>query len=429
MYTGTFFLVFLVMLMLSVPIAVSMGGIALLPSLLDPSARFTGDALIRSLVSGLDNFPLLAIPLFMFSGIVMVKGELSSKLFDVMAYFVGNKRGGYPCAVVLTCLFFGAISGSGAATVAAVGAMCIPLLLELGYERGFVVAIVTVSGGLGVIIPPSVLFVTYASNTDASVSDLFLAGVIPGLLIALCLMAYIIFYCRRHGENREKMEANFQRLRGKGIGRIFKDSFWALLTPVIILGSIYAGIATPTEAAGLSVLYAFLVCIFAYKTIGIKDIPAIFAEAVSTYAPLLFILMCATAFSRVMTLMRIPQMLSGALLNVFTAPLAIKMMLTVLLLVIGCIFDGIPAIIIFTPLLLPIAQAANIDMVHFGIIMTVLLAIGQVTPPMGVNLFVGSRIGEIPVLTLARKCIPLLLAFLAASIMIIFIPALSLCLL
>lgn len=429
MSVGLFFALFFAMLLGSVPIAVSMSGIALLPSLIDTASRFTSDALIRSLVSGLDSFTLLAIPLFMLSGNVMVKGELSSKLFDIMAYFVGNKRGGYPCAVVLTCLFFGAISGSGAATVAAVGAMSIPLLVSLGYEKEFSTSIVTVAGGLGVIIPPSVLFVAFASYTEASVSDLFLAGVIPGFLIAFCLMAYIVYYCTKHGEDRELLRKNYTALRKKGLFKLLKDGFWAVLTPVIILGSIYGGITTPTEAAALSVIYALLVCKFAYKTISLKNIPGIIFDTVKTYAPLLFILMSATAFSRVMTLMRIPQMMSTAVLSTFSSPALIKLMLLAMLLLIGCFFDGIPAIVIFTPLLLPIAQGAGMSATHFGVLMTVALAIGQVTPPMGVNLFVGSRIGDVPVLSLAKHCVPLLAAFTVATLLILFIPQLSLCLL
>ena len=425
---ASFFIIFFAMLLSSFPIAVSMGGIALLPSLIDTSARLTGDALIRSFVSGLDNFTLLAIPLFMFSGNVMMRGKLSNKLFDIVAYFIGNKRGGYPSAVVLTCLFFGAISGSGAATVAAVGAMSIPLLMELGYERGFSTAIVTVSGGLGVIIPPSVLFVAYASYTDASVSDLFMAGIVPGFLIALCMIVYIWFYCRRKGEDRVKLLENYHALHARGLWSLVKDGFWALLTPVIILGSIYSGIATPTEAAAISVLYSFIVCIFIYKTIKLKDILGILIETVKTYAPLLFILMCATGFSRVMTLMSIPQALSSVFLGASTNKYVIELMLLLLLLLIGCIFDGIPAIVIFTPLLLPIAKSIGMDIVHFGVVMTVVLAIGQVTPPMGVNLFVGSRIGEVPILTLARKSIPLLIAFLFAALLILLIPQISLCL-
>lgn len=429
MSVGLFFILFFAMLILSVPIAVAMGGIALLPSLIDSAARFTSDALIRSMVSGLDNFTLLAIPLFMLSGNIMVKGELSTKLFDIMAYFVGNKRGGYPCAVVLTCLFFGAISGSGAATVAAVGAMSIPLLLSLGYSREFSTSIVTVAGGLGVIIPPSVLFVAFASYTEASVSDLFIAGVIPGFLIAVCLMIYIVIYCSRNGEDRELLNKNFAQLRKRGLMTLLKDGFWALLTPVIILGSIYGGITTPTEAAALSVIYALLVCKFAYKTLKLSDVPGIVIDTVKTYAPLLFILMCATAFSRIMTLMRIPQLMSNAVMSTFESPLLIKMMIFLLLLLIGCIFDGIPAIVVFTPLLLPIAESAGMSVTHFGVVMTVLLAVGQVTPPMGVNLFVGSRIGGVPVLALAKHCIPLLIAFTFASMIIMLIPQLSLCLL
>ena len=270
--TAVLFALFIGCLVLSFPVAIAMGIAAIAPGMLQPAFAADIVYVIRAMVVGIDTTPILAIPLFIMSGTIMAQGGISGKLFDVFAYFLGNKTGGLPCAVVVTCLFYGAISGSGPATCAAVGAMTIPLLVSLGYDRGFCSAIVATAGGLGLIIPPSISFVNYALVTGTSVTALFSAGILPGCLIALLLMGYCYFYCRFHGEDREKIEANWSKLHSKSFWSVIKEGFWALLTPVIILGGIYSGIFSPTEAACISVIYAIVVSMFIYRSVTFTDL-------------------------------------------------------------------------------------------------------------------------------------------------------------
>ena len=245
MSLALFFGVLVLLLVLTVPICVSFAFVTLLPSIVDASFPYTADAAVRSMVSGLNNFPLLAIPLFIIAGVIMAKGQISERLFNVFSYFVGNRTAGRPCAVTITCLFYGAISGSGPATTAAVGSMCIPLLTSVGYDLTFATALVAVSGSLGIIIPPSIPYIMYCNASGASISELFLAGFLPGVLIALCLMVYSYIYCKIHGEDKDKLNAKCMELRAKGLGTVLKEGFWALMSPVIILGGIYGGICSP----------------------------------------------------------------------------------------------------------------------------------------------------------------------------------------
>ena len=377
------------------------------------------------MLGGIDSFPLLAVPMFVLSGIVMAKGGISKKLFDVFAFFLGKLTAGIPCAVIVTCLFYGAISGSAPATVAAVGSMTIPILVKLGYDKEFSTAVVAVSGGLGVIIPPSIPFIMYGMASGASVSDLFISGIIPGVLIGGLLMVYTIYYCKKNGEDKEKIHAVVGELHEKGLLAVLKDSFFALLSPVIILGCIYSGIASPTEAAVISVFYALLVSLFIYKSIHFKDIWGIMAESVRTYAPILFILATSVAFSRVLTLMQVPQGVSAWILEHFTSKVALLLVINLFLLLVGMVMDTTPAILILTPILLPIVQAVGMNPIHFGIMMVVNLAIGFVTPPIGVNLFVASSLTDIPVMKIAAKAMPMIVFFLFALLLLTFVPAIS----
>ena len=374
---------------------------------------------------GLDSFPLLAVPMFVLSGIIMAKGGISKKLFDVFAYFLGKFTAGMPCAVIVTCLFYGAISGSAPATVAAVGSMTIPILTTLGYDLTFSTAIVAVAGGLGVIIPPSIPFIMYGMASGASVSDLFLAGIIPGLMIGALLMVYAIYHCKRYGEDKEKIHSEVQMLHDKGLLKVLKESFFALLSPIIILGCIYTGVASPTEAAVISVFYALIISLFVYKSIKIHDIWPILVEAIRTFTPILFILAASTAFSRVLTLMQVPQTVSEFILNNFHSPVAILLIINIFLLIVGMVMDTTPAILILTPILLPIVEAIGMDPIQFGVIMVVNLAIGFVTPPIGVNLFVASSLTDVPVMQIAKKAMPMIAFFLVALLLITFIPAIS----
>ncbi|MFZ5969747.1 MAG: TRAP transporter large permease [Bacillota bacterium] len=423
---GILFLLFVVFMAISVPIAVTLGVVGLLPNFFDPSFPANPQFVIRSMIGGVDSFPILAIPMFIFSGIIMAHGGISKKLFNMFSYFIGNKTAGLPCAVVITCLFYGAISGSSPATTAAVGSMTIPLLVSLNYDKVFATALVAVAGGLGVIIPPSIPFILYGMASGASVGKMFIAGILPGFLIGGCLMVYAYYYCKTKGEDKEKLQEHYQALKSQGFVTVFKDSFWALMAPVIILGSIYSGIASPTEAAVLSVFYALIVSLFIYKSTTFKDVVTMARESINTYAPLLFILSAALAFARILTFMQAPQLAATAITSVVSSKIGVLIVMNVLLLFVGMVMDGGPAILILTPILLPIVTAVGVDPVHFGIIMVVNLAIGFVTPPIGINLFVASSMTGIEVTQIARKALPFIVAFLLALIVITFVPELSL---
>ena len=425
MTIGLFFILLAVLLAIALPVGGVFGLMAVLPNLMG-TIKFAPVDVVRAMFSGMNSFTLLAVPLFMVSGMIMAEGGLSKRLFDFFAYFIGNKRAGFPCAVVVTCMFYAAISGSSPATVSAVGAMTIPFLTNLGYDIVFATAIVTVAGGLGVIIPPSISYIVYAAAASASPSALFIAGIIPGVLIGISLMVYCWIYCKRNGEDREKLLKNYQEIRSKGFLPLLKESFWALLTPVIILGCVYSGICSPTEAAVISVIYGLFVCLFVYKTIKIRDIGKVFVAGAKTYVNILFVIAAATAFARAMTLLRYPQTISKAVLAMTNNKFIILLLMNVIMLVCGMIIDNIPNIMILTPILLPIAKAVGIDPTHFGIVMTANLAIGMVTPPMGINLFVASGMTKIPMLKLAKACIPFLIAFIICLLLITFVEPLSL---
>lgn len=404
MSAAVVFILFVICLVIAIPVSISLGIVAVLPGAFDSSFTASASYVIRSMLGGIDSFPLLAVPMFVLAGIVMAHGKISQKLFDVFVYFIGKRTAGIPCAVIITCLFYGAISGSAPATVA-------------------------VAGGLGVIIPPSIPFIMYAMATGESVSDLFLAGIIPGLLIGALLMFYAYYHCKRYGEDKEKINAKVSELRSKGLFSILKDSIWALLSPVIVLGCIYAGIASPTEAAVISVFYALFVSLFIYKSIKVKEIWGIMVEAMKTYAPILFILAASTAFSRVLTLMQVPQTVSAWILAHFTNEIVLLIVINVFLLIVGMVMDTTPAILILSPILLPIVQSIGMNPIHFGVVMIVNLAIGFVTPPIGVNLFVASSLTDVPVMRIAKKAAPMIGYFLLALLLLTFIPAISLCLL
>lgn len=423
------FIIFVIGLIIAIPVSITLGITAVLPSVFDPSFTVGAKYLIRAMFGGLDSFPLLAVPMFVLSGIIMAKGGISRKLFDVFAYFLGNRTAGMPCAVIVTCLFYGAISGSAPATVAAVGSMTIPILVNLGYDLTFTTAVVAVSGGLGVIIPPSIPFIMYGMASGASVSNLFLAGIIPGLMIGGLLMFYTILYCKKNGEDKEKIRAEVKKLHDKGLFQVLRESFFSILSPVIILGCIYSGIASPTEAAVISVFYALFISMVVYKSIQVKDIWNILVEAIKTFTPILFILATSMAFSRVLTLMQVPQAVSGFISSNFHNPVLILLIINAFLLIVGMIMDTTPAILILTPILLPILENLGMDLVQFGVIMVVNLAVGFVTPPIGVNLFVASSLTEVPVTSIARKSLPMIGYFLVALLLITFIPAISLALL
>ena len=418
------FVVFLVAIILSIPIGVSMilGSVA--PILLMARGGVIPQ-IVDNTLSGANSTPILAVPLFILGGVIMAEGGISKKLFNFFAYFVGRITGGVPCAVVLTCLFYGAISGSGPATTAAVGAMCVPFMVDLGYNKTWASGLIAVAGGLGVIIPPSIPFVLYSLATGVSTGKLFLGGVFPGILIGVFLMAYAIFYCATKGEDKAKIKARLDEISANGFWPLFKDSFWALMCPIIILGGIYSGFFTPTEAAVVSVFYAIIVCLFIERTIKFSALPAFLMSSVKTYGGLAFVLAFATAFGRVLSLTHATSAVQDFIVNNFHSSISVLSVCTVIFLILGMIMDTGPAIIILAPVLLPAVKMLGVDEVHFGVVLVCCLSIGLATPPFGLDLFVAGNISQDQPMDVAKKAFPFIVAFLLSLALIVYVPAIS----
>ena len=418
------FAVFLIAIVLSIPIAVSMIVGSLAPIfLMGKGGSIT--QILDNTFGGANSTPILAVPLFILGGVIMAEGGISRKLFNFFAYFVGGIPGGIPCAVIITCLFYGAISGSGPATTAAVGSMCIPFMVSLGYNRQWSAGLVAVSGGLGVIIPPSIPFVLYSLATGVSTGNLFLGGILPGILVGVCLMAYAVFYCVTKGEDRSLIKAKMSELKSQGLGHLFLDSFPALLCPIIILGGIYSGFFTPTEAACVSVFYALIVALFIYRSISFKDIIPLLASSVKTYGGLAFVLAFATAFGRVLSLTRATRIVEDFITGSFHSPVTALTALVVIFLLLGMVMDTGPAIIILAPVLLPAVQELGVDEVHFGVVLVCCLSIGLATPPFGLDLFVAGNLAEEPPMSVAKKAVPFIIAFVVALFLITYVPPIS----
>lgn len=415
------FIVFLVAIALSVPIATSMIAGSVAPIFLMGKGGSIAQ-IINNTFSGANSTPILAVPLFILGGVIMAEGGISRKLFNFFAYFVGRFRGGIPCAVIITCLFYGAISGSGPATTAAVGSMCIPFMVSLGYDKKWSAGLIAVAGGLGVIIPPSIPFVLYSLATGVSTGDLFIGGILPGILIGVFMMIYAIAYCRKNGEDRELIDLKLEELRSQGFGPLFLDSLPALLCPVIVLGGIYAGFVTPTEAACISVFYALIVSLFIYKTIRIKDLLPILRSSVKTYGGLAFVLAFATAFGRVLSLTKATSTVTEFITSNFSSSWSVMSVLVIIFLLLGMVMDTGPAIIILAPVLLPAVEALGVDKVHFGVVLVCCLSIGLATPPFGLDLFVAGNLAESEPMPIARKALPFMIAFAIALFIITYIP-------
>ncbi|MFC0558819.1 TRAP transporter large permease [Halalkalibacter alkalisediminis] len=410
---------FALLLLLSVPIGISLGVATLLAIMY--SGKIPLDFLAQGLVTSIDSFPLMAVPFFILAGEIMAKGGLTERLFRVANTIVGNKTGGFAIATIITCMFFAAISGSGPATVAAIGGMMIPAMVRQGYDKKFATAVVCAAGSLGVIIPPSIPMVIYGVVGSVSIGNLFIAGVIPGILVAVGLMIYAYLYSKKMGYKGTEEKSTLS-----GFLKSVWDAKWALLVPVIILGGIYGGVFTPTEAAVIAVVYGLVASLLLYRELKIVELPKIFADSALTTATVLIIIGTATAFGRLLTIEQIPQMVTDVMLSISENPIIIILLITLLLLIVGCFMDTLAAIIILTPILLPIAMNIGIDPIHFGIIMVVNLAIGFITPPLGVNLFVGSGISGLSIEAISRAIIPFFVAMLTTLIIIIFVPQLSL---
>lgn len=412
------FIALIVSLVLTVPIGFSLGIASL--AYIFATDQLTLGFVARNMVTGTDSFPIMAIPFFVFAGELMGGGGISKRLLDVANVFFGRIRGGLAIVTVVVCMFFAAISGSGPATVAAVGGMVVPTMLEKGYDKKFVLALIAAAGSIGVIIPPSIPMVVYSVTVNSSVSSLFLAGFIPGILIGLVLIVYSYVYARKAGYKGDTEPFSI----GRALREVWRGK-WALLSPVIILGGIYGGIFTPTEAAAVSVIYSLIIGLFVHKELNFKQMLEVTKRSCETTATILVVIGCATGFSKVLTLGRIPTTVATLLTTMTDSKVLIFLLINLLLLLVGCFMETVCAIMILAPILFPVVTALGVDPIHFGIIMVTNLAIGFITPPLGVNLFVASRVGETTLDVVIRGIVPFLVLMIATLMLITYVPAIS----
>lgn len=423
MIAGVLFISLIVLLLLSVPIGICLGLATMIVMLfVDGTPPLV--LLARSVVTGADSFPLIAVPLFILAGDVMQKGGMSRRLVSFANSLIGHIRAGLAYVNVLASVFFAAISGSSPATVAAIGSNLIPEMEKVGYTRQFSASLTAASGMIGVMIPPSIPFIIYGVTAEVSIGKLFLAGVIPGILFAIMFMFVARFLLRKD----DKITQSRTEFSGKLVVYSFRESVWALLVPVIILGGIYSGVFTPTEAGAVAVIYAAFVGMFVYGDIKLSDLPEILAGSAITSGTILVLVIMATAFGRVITLAQIPSDLATTLTNLSSNPIIILLLINLLLLVIGMFMETISSIIIMTPILLPVTVALGVDPIAFGVMMTVNLAIGFCTPPLGVNLFVASSISGVSIEKISKGILPFFVGMVALLMLITYVPAISLAL-
>ena len=410
---------FALLLILRVPIGISLGMSSLITIFASGVVQPT--YLAQGLVTGADSFSLMAVPFFVLAGELMATGGISRRLLNIADAFLGRKYGGLALVTVVACMFFAAISGSGPATVAAIGGLTIPSMLKQGYDRPFAGAISAAAGSIGVIIPPSIPMVMYCVATGVSVGAMFMGGVIPGILFGVSLCVYSSLYSKKH----KYINAEAAPFSWGNVGRSLVDGIWALLVPVIILGGIYGGIFTPTEAAAVAVAYGLIVGLFVYRDLKAKDLYRIFGSAALTTATIMVILGTATTFGRILTLERIPTMIADFFESVAKGPVMLMILINILLLIVGCFMETNAAIIILAPIFLPIVEFMGINPVHFGIVMVVNLAIGFVTPPLGVNLFVACNVANAKLEEICKGILPILGVMILDLLLITYIEPLS----
>jgi C4-dicarboxylate transporter DctM subunit len=414
---GLFIMLFVFMFM-GTPVAVALG----LSSLL--TIFFFGSDSLASLSLKMyetsEHFTLMAIPFFVLAGAFMTTGGVAKRMIRFAVAVVGHFHGGLAIASVMACCLFAAVSGSSPATVVAVGSIVIAGMVRSGYPQSFAAGVVCNAGTLGILIPPSIVMVVYGAATETSVGRLFMAGVVPGLMLGLLLMIAIYIVARIKNFPRQP-RASLQEVLVAG-----RDSFWGLMLIIIILGGIYGGVFTPTEAAAVSAVYAFFVAVFIYRDIGLKEVPEVLLDASKVTIMLMFIIVNALLFAHVLTTERIPQAIAEQIVAWDMAPWEFLIVVNLLLLVAGMFMEPTGIILILAPILFPIATQLGIDPVHLGILIVVNLEIGMVTPPIGLNLFVTAGITKMTIGQVVRAASPWLILLLAFLILVTYIPAISL---
>ncbi|MBC8574892.1 TRAP transporter large permease [Yanshouia hominis] len=409
----------LILILIGMPIAISLCLSSTITILLFGTSTLLFQ--VRSIVTAVNSYPLLAIPLFILAGDLMYTGGLSKRLVNMVDAFLGSIKASLAYVTVIASTFFGAISGSGPATVAAIGSNVIPEMEKRGYPKDYSTALAAAAGLVGVLIPPSIPFVMYGISAEQSVSTLFIAGIIPGLLFSagFAIVARLLY-------SRLGIHAETSRFDGKRAWACLKDGFWALLAPIIVLGGIYGGVFSPTEAAAISVAYAIFTGVFIYKELNFRAIVEAFTKSTRTTATCLGLVAFASTFGRLLTLQQVPNKLAQMLLSISDNKIIILFIINIFLIFVGMFMETIASIIILTPILLPVVTSVGVDPIMFGVVMTANLAIGFCTPPLGVNLFVASGVSKLPVERIIKAIVPYFIVMAAALLLISYVPFISL---
>ena len=421
--------ILVVMLMVGVPVGFAIGGATMVAMFYCSDLNMVVNA--QYCYSGIFSFTVMAIPFFMLAGSVISTGGIAKRIVEFASALVDFLTGAVGCVAMVACMFFGALSGSGMATTAAIGGMMIPEMKEKGYDPAYAATLVCFGGTVGPIIPPSLSFVLYGATTKTSVPDLFKAGILPGILIGVTFLVVNVIICVR---TKTDVPVKSEKLpfktvlwnRLKRLGRATKDGFWALLAPVIILGGIYSGFFTPTEAAAVSVVYSVIVSVFVYRDMDWKSLYQTLVGAAVLNGATSFLLGYSTVFSTFMTFEQVPQAITTFLTNVSSNPAVVLLVINLILLVIGCFLDTVPAITIMAPMLLPTIVSLGVNPIHFAVIMAVNLAFGLCTPPYGCNLFVGAAVAKIKMEDMFKWVFPFLAVAIVLLLILTYVPAISL---
>lgn len=405
------------LLIIGVPISISLGAATMLSMLTyDVPLAVVG----QRMFTALDSVSIMAIPFFVLAGNLMTQGGISRRLVDFANRIIGNVRGGMCYAMVLACAFFAALSGSAPATVLAIGSMLYPEMVKLGYPKARCAGLLTVSGGLGPIIPPSIIMVVYCTITNSSVGDMFKAGLVAGAMIGVVLISICIYL-----SHKEQWPKNAEKATFKDLWNSFIGAIPAIFLPVIILGGIYSGMLTPTESAATAVVYSFIVGVFVYKEIHLKDLKTIILESGKGSTMMLFIIATSTAFSWLFTFSGISTQLVDTIVGMNLSASMFCLIVAVILLIFGTFLEGIATCVLLVPVLWPIASSLGINAIHFGMIVSISNVIGTMTPPVAVNIFSAASVSKLKMGEIAKGEVPFFIGYLAVFFAIVFIPALS----